>query len=207
MITETRSTDALLRCGMIAGPLFLVVSFLQAVTLHGFDLERHPFSLLSLGGFGWIQIANFVVAGALFVGCAIGLRQRMPPGRGATWGPLLYGLFGIALAGGGVFVSDAADGFPPGTPEGRPDSISWHGTLHGLAFAVGMASLFAAYLVFARRFAADGDRAWARYSVATAVAFLLLGGLGAGLGDWRLVALAITVGWCWGAAVPTRFMA
>jgi hypothetical protein len=48
----------LLMCGIVAGPLFLAVWFVHAVTREGFDLTRHPMSLLSLGDLGWIQIAN-----------------------------------------------------------------------------------------------------------------------------------------------------
>jgi Protein of unknown function (DUF998) len=51
----------LLACGILAGPLFVAVGLLQALVRDGFDLGRHPLSLLSLGGLGWIQIANFVV--------------------------------------------------------------------------------------------------------------------------------------------------
>jgi hypothetical protein len=63
--------------GIVAGPLFLVVWALQAFTRDGFDPGRHPLSLLSLGDLGWIQIANFVATGALFVACAVGLRHRI----------------------------------------------------------------------------------------------------------------------------------
>jgi hypothetical protein len=34
-------TTALLVCGVVAGPLYLVVSFAQAFTRDGFDLSRH----------------------------------------------------------------------------------------------------------------------------------------------------------------------
>lgn len=57
------STRALLACGVVAGPLFIVVALIQAFTRSGFDPVRHPLSLLSLGDLGWIQITNFVVGG------------------------------------------------------------------------------------------------------------------------------------------------
>jgi hypothetical protein len=53
----------------------------------GFDLSRHPISLLSLGSLGWIQIANFVVTGGLYVACAVGMWRALRPGRNGTWGP------------------------------------------------------------------------------------------------------------------------
>ena len=74
-------TVRLLTAGIVAGPLFLVLWALQAFTRDGFDPGRHPISLLSLGDLGWIQIANFVVTGALFVACAVGLRRVLHPGR------------------------------------------------------------------------------------------------------------------------------
>ncbi|HEV2894210.1 MAG TPA: DUF998 domain-containing protein, partial [Actinomycetota bacterium] len=60
-------TSRLLACGIVAGPLFLAIGLTQAFTRDGFDLSRHPLSLLSLGDLGWVQIANFVVTGALFI--------------------------------------------------------------------------------------------------------------------------------------------
>jgi hypothetical protein len=76
----TGQTARLLACGVVAGPLFIGLVLLQAITRDGFDLRRHPLSLLSLGGLGCIQIANFVVAGALCVACAVGMRRVLHPG-------------------------------------------------------------------------------------------------------------------------------
>src|SRR5262249_14340506 len=66
---------ALLTCGVVAGPLYLAVVLLQALTRTGFDLKRHPLSSLSLGHLGWIQIVNFVVTGLLVLACAAGMRR------------------------------------------------------------------------------------------------------------------------------------
>lgn len=156
--------------------------------------------------------------GAPRVGCLEGgddrAQARADPARGPTTSALLAcgavagPLFvATALVGGGVFTADPALGFPIGAAEGPPASISWHGTLHGVAFALGMTSLIAACLVLARWLAVAGNRGWARYSVATAVAFVLLGGAGFGLGDWRLVATAIVLGWGWLAIVAARLRA
>jgi hypothetical protein len=84
----------LLGCGVIAGPLFLVVGLAQAFTRDGFDLRRHPFSMLSLGDLGWIQISNFVVCGLLWIACAIGIRRTLHAGIARTAGPAFIGLFG-----------------------------------------------------------------------------------------------------------------
>lgn len=168
----TRRTRALLACGTVAGPLFIAVGLLQAFTREGFDLRRHPISLLSNGDLGWIQITSFIVNGLLFLALAVGMRQALHPGRGGTWGPLLVGLVGVGMIAAGFFVADPADGFPPGTPLGRPATLSWHGTLHFVAAGVAFLSLIAACFVVARRSAALGQRGWAQYSVATGVVFL-----------------------------------
>jgi hypothetical protein len=34
--------DVLLRCGVIAGPLFIILAFAQALIRSGFDFARHP---------------------------------------------------------------------------------------------------------------------------------------------------------------------
>jgi hypothetical protein len=168
----TAATRALLAGGMVAGPLFIVVGLLQAFTREGFDLRRHPLSLLSNGDLGWVQVATFVVTGLLFAGAAVGMRRVLHPGRGGTWGPLLVGAVGVGMIFAGVFVADPADGFPPGTPPGRPDTLSWHSGLHFLVAGVAYLSLIAATFVFARRFAWLGQRGWAWYSLATGVVFL-----------------------------------
>ena len=80
--TITKGTRALLTCGLLAGPLFILLIVIQALTRPGFDLRRHPASMLSLGDLGWIQIANFMVSGLLIVAFAVGLRRVLYPGRG-----------------------------------------------------------------------------------------------------------------------------
>jgi hypothetical membrane protein len=169
----TATTRALLAGGVVAGPLFIVVALLQAFTREGFDLRRHPLSLLSNGDLGWIQITNFVVTGLLFLTAAVGMRRVLHPGRGGTWGPLLIGAVGVGMIAAGVFVADPADGFPPGTPPGRPDTLSWHSGLHFLVAGLAYLALIAASFVLARRFAALGRRGWGWYSATTGVVFLV----------------------------------
>jgi hypothetical membrane protein len=170
----TKRTRALLACGVVAGPLFIAVGLLQALVRDAFDLGRHPLSLLSLGALGWIQITNFVVTGALYLACAIGMRRVLRPGRGGTWGPLLVGGLGVGLILAGVFVADAGAGFPPGAPAGAPDRLSWHGILHEVGFIVAFLSCTAACLVFARRFAARRQWGWVAAGGAAALTALAL---------------------------------
>ncbi|GAA0997075.1 hypothetical protein GCM10009555_093970 [Acrocarpospora macrocephala] len=168
------STRTLLTCGIIAGPLYIVVVVLQMLTRDGFDLGRHPASLLSNGDLGWIQIANFLVTGLLFVAGAVGLRRVLGPsaGRGGTWGPRLIGVFGAGIVAAAFFSADPVDGFPPGTPTGPPTTVSVPGLVHFLVAGVGFLALIAACFVFARRFAAAGRRGWSASSTVTGALFL-----------------------------------
>lgn len=200
-------TRALLACGVLAGPLFIVVGLLQMLTRDGFDPIRHPLSLLSLGDLGWAQIANFVVAGALFVAAAVGMRRALRAGPGRTWGPLLVGVYGAALVMGGVFVADPALGFPPGTPDGIPEQVSWHGAVHTVAPVLASLTLGAAGLVSARRFAALGRRGWAAWSVAVAVVGLAPAPLGNHDLFFVLLGLTVAHGLVWLSALAARLRA
>src|SRR5215216_1231843 len=122
--TAKNSTRVLLTCGVIASPLFVIAVLVQELTRAGFDPKRHPLSLLSLGDLGWIQVSNFIVAGALVLASAVGIRRTLAGDRAGTWGPILIGTYGVGLIWGGVFSADPAFGFPIGTPDGAPDQIS-----------------------------------------------------------------------------------
>ncbi len=73
--TTTDLTRTLLGAGVVAGPLFVGVAAVQAFTRTGFDLRRHPLSMLSLGEYGWIQVTNFIVAGVLSLLFAVGVAR------------------------------------------------------------------------------------------------------------------------------------
>ena len=172
--THHDTTRALLTCGILAGPLFVGSSLLQALLRPGFDLTRHGISMLLLGGFGWIQVVTFELAGLYAIAGAIGARRRLHPGRAATSGPRLLSGYGIGLLVAGLFAPDPAFAFPPGTPDGMPAGMSGHAALHALGFFVSISSFIAAAFVFARRFLARRERAWAAYSAASGVAAPLL---------------------------------
>jgi hypothetical protein len=167
----------LLACGVVAGPLFMVVALLQAFTRPGFDLRRHAISMLSLGDLGWIQIANFELTGLLAMALAVGMRRALHPGPAGTWGPPLIAAYGVGFVVAGVFRIDPALGFPPGAPEGF-NGFSWHASVHFLGFTVAFIGLIAACFVFARRFARLAQRGWATYCAATGVVAFVLIALG-----------------------------
>ena len=174
LATATRRTRAQLAGGVAAGPLFALVAGAQVLTRDGFDLRRHPLSLLSTGDLGWLQIGNFVATGLLTVACAAGMRRALHPGRGGTWGPLLVGAFGAGLVAGGVFVADPALGFPPGAPAGSPEHASWHSVAHSIAAGVAIDLGLAACFVFARRSVALGQRRWAAFCATAGVVVVAL---------------------------------
>lgn len=51
-----------------------------------FYLAHDDASLLSNGPFGWIQVTNFLVAGAMVLAFAVRVRRVLAGGRGAAWG-------------------------------------------------------------------------------------------------------------------------
>jgi hypothetical protein len=75
MNTKAEQTRLLLTGGVMAGPIYILIGLAQILTRAGFDVTRHPLSMMSLGDLGWIQIANFIVTGLLVIAGAIGLRQ------------------------------------------------------------------------------------------------------------------------------------
>jgi hypothetical membrane protein len=151
----TTHNRALLACAAIAGPLWATVALAQAATRDGYDITRHPLSVLSNGSLGWLQITNFIIAGLLTIAGAAGLRRALP----STWLPRLVAANGVGLLAAGVFVMDPADGFPAGTPSGMPASLSWHSYGHMAAGTIAFAASIAACYVLARLFNRAGQRA------------------------------------------------
>lgn len=70
------------------------------------------------GALGWIQIANFIVTGAMVIARAIGIQRALKGGPAAAWAPRLLALYGLGLVAAGLFVADPMNGFPPGAPAG-----------------------------------------------------------------------------------------
>jgi hypothetical membrane protein len=196
--SHSKLTNVLLACGMIAGPFYIVVGVIQALTRPGFDILRHDLSLLANGDLGWIQITNLVLSGLLVIAFAFGMRRVLHDSRGGIWGPLLVGVYGVGLIGAGFFTADPAFGFPPGTP---PDAhtISWHGLLHFITAGIGFLALIAACMVMARRFASQGLRGWAIYSVVSGILFFAaFVGVATGSGQsWSVVGFWIGVLFIW----------
>jgi hypothetical protein len=189
---------ALLSCGLLAGPLFVLVFLVDGATRPGYDPMTMSVSLLAVGDRGWVQTLNFLVDGALLAAFTIGLfRALRDRGTPSIAGPIIIGIVALGVLGAGIFATDPGAGFPPGVrPTSEPSS---HGELHDLASLLVFAGLPTACFTFAARFARWGERSWALYSLITGpilvVTFvgLVVGFNGAGV----VQRLFIVVGWGW----------
>ena len=199
-------TQVLLLCGAIAGPLFIVTVLIQDLTRPGFNPGLQPLSLLALGSWGWVQIANFVLAGALNLLFAVGLWRRLHPGRAGTWGPLLIGVYGLGLVVVGVCRTDPAEGFPPGVR--AVTHPSWHGAVHALGAGIIFLVLAAALAVFVRFFLTWKQWRWALYCLASAVLLLgfFIGGMVHPTLTGGFLQLGVLCGWMAASVIAIRLV-
>jgi hypothetical protein len=167
-----RVTKSLLGYGVLAGTVFEVSVLVQGLTRHGFRIAHDDASLLANGPLGWIQVATFLLAGAMTIAFAVGARRALAGRAGGKWGPRLIGLYGAGLMAAGLLRADPADGFGPGAPAGKSAHVSWHGDGHLIAGGIAFTALIAACFVIARYFSREGRRGMAIYSRVTGVVFL-----------------------------------
>jgi hypothetical protein len=207
----TRLTRALLLGGVAAGPAFVTTAVIAGAVRRDYRPVRHPISSLALGPGGRLQVTNFLVAGGLYLGFAVGL-ARSPSGPRWSWKAvqILVGSAGVGLVGSGVFVTDPVSGYPPGTPEGmEPTVVGWLHQVFALPVLLGLPAAAAIEAGHAWR---RGDRVWALYSAKSAAASLLLFVLAsAGFGQqpqlveraglFQRVAVGTTFGWLTALAV------
>lgn len=211
------TTRLLIACGAIGPLLFIVVFLIEGAIRPGYSAWHNFVSDLSQSNQGWVQIASFLICG-VFVFCfALGLRQVLRSGKGAVWGPLLLGLFGLLLLIAGIFVTDPSLGYyPPGTSSSLQ---TLHGTIHGTNAPLVFGSLTIAIFVLARRFASDPAwRGWAFYSLVTGIILIVsfIACLVVAQLDTRgvlsnspvglLERIAIIAGWGWVALLALRLL-
>ncbi len=194
---EERRSTAPLVAGMVAGPLFIITASIQGLARDGFDISRHPFSALSVGDYGWVQVTNFLVTGALVIAASVGISRVLPSTGPSRRGARLIATHGVGLMGAGVFSTDAANGFPVGTPEGLPDSFSWHAIVHGVVTPAAFVAILAATLVLAVPLGARFGERWQLVS-RTVPIVVVVAMLVPGLGGFSLrlaIATAFVLGW------------
>jgi hypothetical protein len=215
-------TRWLLRCGLVAGPVFVATFLVDGATRPGYHPLRHPVSSLSLGTRGATQVTNFAVTGALYAAAAAGLSRAAGSLAGTAAGPGRAGpgRAGVAAAaataaglmGAAAFRTDPVSGYPPGSPDTAvPPSRA--GTAHILMSTGVFLGLPAAALGAGIRALRHGQAGWGLYGVGTAVS-MLAAAVTAGSGfsqSPRLVAVAglfqrvsIVTGFAWLTALAGR---
>jgi hypothetical protein len=204
-------TRWLLRCGVVAGPVFVAAFLVDGATRPGYQPRRHPVSSLALGDRGWTQVTNFAVTGALYAAGAAGLSRSGGPGAGLA-GATAAGATAAGLLGAAAFPPDPVSGYPPGSPD-APERPSREGTAHNLTSAGVFLGIPAAALAVAARALRSGQPGWGLYSAGTAVSVLATAAAaGAGFSQSpRLVGVAglfqrvsIVIGFTWLTALAGR---
>jgi hypothetical protein len=205
-------TRRLLRCGVAAGPVFVAVFLPEGAVRDGYRPLRHPVSSLALGPRGWVQDANFAVAGTLFLAGAAGLARAGEAVASRRAAPALIGAAGAGLIAAAVFTTDPVSGYPPGTPDAltRPSRT---GIAHNLAAVPVFVGLPAAALACGWRSWRAGQYRFGLYSAGSGVTMLATMALaGAGFGQSpRLVSLgglfqrtSIISGFAWVTVLSAR---
>ena len=207
----TRVTRSLLGYGVLAGPVYVAVALAQAMIRPGFDLSRDDVSLLANGGLGWIQVANFLVAGAMVIAFAVGLDRALAGRRTGRWAARLLGAYGVGLVGAGIFVADPMHGFPPGAAAGMPATLSVHGILHIVFAGLGFLCFVGACLLLAREFARSGRSRGAITSAITGIVLVVgFAGVASGSSSPAVVLAfwaALLLAWGWMAALAVQLYA
>ncbi|MBT2516643.1 DUF998 domain-containing protein [Streptomyces sp. ISL-90] len=196
-------TRSLLGWGVVVGPFYLIVSLVQVPFNPGFDLTRHPLSLLMQGDMGWVQMTNLILSGLMVIAAAVGFLRAPDRPRVTGW---LVAVYGVCLVGSGIFPPDPMAGFPAGSEMATTLGVS--GLLHFAFGAVGFVTLGIAAIAYGSRSARLGERGWAiGCRVAGAVIILgFFGGaaLSAGPAGVASLWLTVLVGWAWLAAASVH---
>jgi hypothetical membrane protein len=212
---NTRDTRALLLGGMIGPLLFIVVFLIEEAVRPGYSSWRYYVSQLGTGPGGWIQDVSFLECGITCLGFAFALRRLFRGGKAFLFGPLLLGVYALAMIAAGIFPTDPALGYPPGAvPPVQPSS---HGMVHGLAGAIVFTILPITCFVVTRRFIGNAAwRGWALYSFLAGAVMLVFGILSiaaaplSATGQWPnapigiLQRVAIIVGFTWISLLAAR---
>lgn len=189
--------------GVVVGPFYLTVGLIQAFVRDGFQFSRHALSHLANGSGGWVQTANFVLSGAMVIAASVGIaRVLRPHSRATSW---FLAAFGMSMLIAAAFPPDPVYGFPPGTPETDPTTVSTSGLIHFAAGALGFTAFGISALLAARALARRNDSFYSRVSLLSGLA-VLIGFFGGGAFSSNSSGIAgiwfsVVVGWAWLAAL------
>jgi hypothetical protein len=191
-------TRSLLGWGVVAGGFYLILGMAQALTRDGFDLDRHPLSLLMLGEGGWMQRANLLLSGLMVIAAALGFSRAMDRAGSGKRAGILLGVFGLALIGSGIFPPDPMAGFPPDADQ---STSTFGGVLHLALGAIGFLCLSMAAFRVAHWFGWNGSHRLPGFSRVAGTVILLgfIGGASLSNSTAGIVALwtAVVTGWAW----------
>lgn len=190
--TAAAVTRSMLGWGVVAGPFYLVVGLVLALTREEFDLARHPLSALMLGDGGWMQTTNLALSGVMV--CVAGLGMARATARGTG---IAVGIYGLAMVASAIFPPDPMPGFPPGQDGATTPSIS--GLLHFVFGGIGFVAFAVAAFLLGGWLARHGERTGALWSRIAAVVILVgfLGGAALGPAGVPGIWLAVVVGFAW----------
>jgi len=148
---RSRFHTFLLLCGIIGSAMFSIVNFTLAAINPNYDIASQTMGELEFGDLGWIQSANFIVAGIFLCAYAWGLRKELVSGLGAVTIPALQLILGITMALLGFFVVDA---------------------IHSIVIYVLFSAIMISFFIFSRRF--NGDSRWTHWAVYTNITAIVL---------------------------------
>ncbi|MFZ0180504.1 MAG: DUF998 domain-containing protein [Candidatus Dormiibacterota bacterium] len=176
-----RSVPARVAMGVVAGPLFASAFSAIGARTTGYDWRRHAVSSPANGRLGWMQRANFIVTGVLYVAAASGLATCPRRIVGAR-DPGIGRAAGLGLVGSGVFVTDPVRGFPPAATEDQASDaarsatpqLTRTGMLHNVCALPIFLGIPVAGLIEAASFARSREYLWAGYSAGSS--FGMIGG-------------------------------
>ncbi len=169
-------TGAVLRCGALAGLLFLTTALAEGAARPDDHPARHPVSSLALASRGSVQVANLSLTGIPYLAGATGLSRTPDAAARNRVGPLLIGGAAIGLLGSGAFVTDPVSGYPPGAVDAVSER-STTGVVHDLFSVPTFLGKPAAAAVFAGGFLRSGHRSWALYSTGSSAVMPVAFGL------------------------------
>ncbi|SDK94223.1 DUF998 domain-containing protein [Arthrobacter sp. ok362] len=192
---------------MAGAVLFVTVFTVYGWLCPGYSWTSMFVSELSLGPYGWVQMLNFVLTGALVLVFGRGLAAHFNTGAASLAGPVLVQCIGVSLIASGPFTTD---------PSAMFDQISTHGVVHGIFGALVFTFAPLSCFVFYRRF--RGDPLWrtlAGWTLTAGVVLTLGIGLlkfsqqpGSALFEWKglvqRVILVTFMAWIFAVAVRLR---
>jgi hypothetical membrane protein len=186
-----------------AGPiLFLAAWCVSGLTQDGYRLERDDESALAAAGAAhpWLTMVGDSLLGLGFIAFAVVVGAALR-GRRAAIGCGLLIVSGIATIVQALVREDCVSELGLCKAAGRPDTWTWHQTVHDSASRVAFLAILASAFVLARPIRVAGHRELARYSRLTGgiglvflVAFIIVSDSSVG-GIAEFIFLLVPLAW------------